>query len=540
MYRLTSGLLACLVLAGCNSGGSDNQFVKTDVVTSTSSVVTDNTDNIDNTNIIDNIDNIDNNDNINNTDILSFTATEGCPDNMTCGFMAAPKDYDIPDGEMVNIFYGVHKAEDPANRIGTLIFNFGGPSAEAVHGAANMAASYLPQDILNHFDIVGIDPRGTGQSAFARELTECAVAEYNGESNCNDTYQQVAPYLGSNTVVKDIDRLRRLLGDEKLTFLGYSYGTRLGSLYAHTFPDRVRAIVLDSPMSPTAANNVEIRIGNAQGYEKIAGFRLDYEHNITRKDRYQAIVDSLFTGPEYSYTANDDTLSYSEGEWTLDLTVARETSGDWDDIKTGLIALLDNDNAGLLKLKVQLKSIGFDNRLYSSLEDNLRGNALFKAVVCTDERTQLSDDEITASENRYIAASSLYGKMTYTQTADLCKGWMAQRDPIPAITDMEAALGGQQILIIGGQYDPATPYIWAKEMVTHFGESASLMTVDNYVDHGFSYSGIDCIDQKTTAYLINPDNKVEGQTCHFESPTFSKFFVSTPDVPHPAKEVIGW
>ncbi|MCW8328014.1 alpha/beta hydrolase [Photobacterium sp. SDRW27] len=497
MYKLASGLLTCLVLAGCNSGGSDDKFSKIDV-----------------------------------------TTAQSCPSNMTCGFMSAPKSYEDGSSEMVEIYYGVHKALDPANRIGALILNFGGPSAEAVLGASSMASYALPKEILNRFDIVGIDPRGTGQSAFAKELTECAVAEYRGEGDCNSTYQQVAPYLGSNTVVKDIDRLRELLGDDKLTFLGYSYGTRLGSLYAKTFPDNVRAIVLDSPMSPTNANNVEIRVGNTAGYEKIADFRLG--HDISRNNRYQDIVDSLFTGPDYSYRANDDTLSLKDGISTLNLTVAREPSGDWQDIESGLVKLLDEDSVSALNWSLLLKSGGTGSVSDSELYDQLRGNALFKAVVCTDERAPLTDSEIEATESRYTQASSLYGLLTYHQTAELCKGWSAQRDPIPAVTDMEAALGGQQILIIGGQYDPATPYVWAEEMAANFGASASLVTVDNYVDHGFSYSGIGCIDKNTTAYLLDPDYKIAEQTCNAPVSTFGKSFAIAPGVPHPAKDVIGW
>lgn len=510
MYRKTLGLLVSLLLAGCGGGGGggDNQFAR------------------DNS----------------NTSQNSSNTSQSCPSNMTCGFMKAPKDYNNPNGEQVDIYYGVHKALDPANRIGSLIFNFGGPSAEAVTGASSMAAYALPQDILNRFDIVGIDPRGTGQSAFARELTECAVAEYEGRGDCTATYQEYASYLGSNTVVKDIDRLRSYLGDEKLTFLGYSYGTRLGSLYAHTFPDRVRAIVLDSPMSPTDANNVEIRVGNTAGYEKVAAFRLDYTTYPNRETRYQQVVDSLFSSAmSYSYAANDGArLSLSDGASVMNLTVAREPSGDWQKIDDGLVDLLDYDNASKLLNELSINGFKSSQSRYSSLEDSLRGNALFKAVVCTDERSPLTDSELLASEPRYKSASSLYGSLTYHSTSELCKGWSAQRDPIPAVTDMASALGGKQILIIGGQYDPATPYTWAQEMVTNFGASALMVTIDNYVDHGFSYSGINCLDQNTTAYLLDPDTKIADQTCNAPVRSFGKSFMIAPDIPHPAKDVIGW
>ncbi|MGF1715730.1 alpha/beta hydrolase [Photobacterium chitinilyticum] len=499
MYKLMSGLLTCLVLAGCG-GGSDDQFSKNNY------------------------------------------ATQSCPSNMTCGFMKAPKDYNNPNGEQVDIYYGVHKALDPANRIGSLILNFGGPSAEAVVGASKMATYALPQEILNRFDIVGMDPRGTGQSAYARELTDCAVAKNRGQGDCTVTYQQYAPYLGSNSVVKDIDRLRNHLGDEKLTFLGYSYGTRLGSLYAHTFPDRVRAIVLDSPMSPTAANNVELRIGNTAGYDKVAAFRLDYATYPSRETRYQDIATTLYSSAQV-YTANDgQALSKKDGADVMDYTVARDSSRkkEWSAIRSGLKELLDNDKLITLKNELSIHRITSYNSGYSNLNDELRGSALFKAVVCTDERLPLSENEMLASELGYKNASALFGGKTYAETAKLCNGWSARRDPIAPVTDMASALGGKQILIIGGLYDPATPYTWTEEMVANFGASASKVTVDNYVDHGFSYSKISCVDQKTTAYLLDPETKIVEETCNASALSQSKSFMIAPDIQHPAKDVIGW
>ena len=495
MYRKMLGLLVSLSLAGCGGGSGDNSFARTDL-----------------------------------------DSSQACPANMTCGYFKAPKDYDNPNGEMVDIYYGVHKANDLANRIGALLLNFGGPNAEAVNRAGVMAKYKLPKEILDRFDIVGMDPRGTGLSAFASELTECAVAEDKEEGDCVATYSQIAPFLGSNTVVKDMDTLRNLLGDEKLTFLGYSYGTRLGSLYAHTFPDKVRAIVLDSPMSPTGENYIDLRVGNSAGYEKVADFRLG--HNPIRNSRYQAIVDSLFGKSKYE--ANDKDLTKEEGRFALGLTVAKELSGDWQEVANGLENLLDNDSAELLKKVVKEHEDWPYMSEYSTSTDKLRKSALFKAVVCTDESSPLTDTEISQSINRFKQASSLYGLDTYYSTAGMCLGWSARRDPIAAIADMESALGGKQILIIGGQYDPATPYSWTEEMVDAFGNSASLVTVNDYPDHGFSYKGISCVDQSTTSYLLNPDNEIADQSCYSPTSAYRKSYDASQDVPHPTSDVIGW
>ncbi|UXI00734.1 alpha/beta hydrolase [Photobacterium sp. TY1-4] len=517
MYKLMSGALTCLILAGCGGGdGGGNPFADRRAL-----------------------------------------AIQSCPANMTCDFMQVPKDYHAPSGEMVEVFYGVHKARDPANRIGSLILNFGGPSAPAVGGAAGMAMYAFPSDILDRFDIVGMDPRGAGWSAFADELTTCAVAEYNGRGSCDATFQQVAPYMGSNTIVKDLDSLRARLGDEQLTFLGYSYGTRLGSLYANMFPERVRAIVLDSPMSPTDANNVAIRIGNTAGYEKIAAYRLDYANSEgrptpDRKTSYETLASDLFydvygqsKNSAFSYRTTDGyTLNFDAFSGLMSMTIARESDDQqpWQKVSAGLKELLDQDNGATL---AQAFPTGYtksaqSKTIYSSLEDDLRGNAHFKAVVCTDERVPLTDAEITQSAYDYYNESTLYGPMTYWQTADMCQGWSAQRDPIEPVQNMDSKPGGKQILVIGGQYDPATPYIWSDQMMAALGSSGSRLTMNNYVDHGFSYSGFYCIDQPTTDYLISPDMPVTEAVCDPNSWYSTKSFYEAKKVPHPTDNIIGW
>ncbi len=499
MYRLISGLLASVILVGCNTE-SDDQYTK------------------------------------------EVDSEISCPANLECSFMLAPKDYNNELEEAVNIYYGVHKAQDPANRLGILVFNFGGPSAAAVGGVGAMIEQgRIPQDILNRFDIVGIDPRGTGKSAFAKELTECAVAQYQGLGNCNATYRQFAPYLGSNSVVKDIDRLRRHLGESTLNFLGYSYGTRLGSLYAHMFPDNVRAIVLDSPMPPTVTNYVDLLVDGAAGKDKIADYRLIYSN---RKTKLTSIVEQLRNHyPSLYESSYGPELTKNEVDLFLQLMVSRDSSYPrnlgWLSIKDGMYKLLDNDDTSELGLVL---SGDFNTGDYNSSykPDSLRGQALFTAVVCTDESQFLSRHDVDSSYHLFQSASKLYGDLTFTGSANMCADWPYPRDPIAPVENMEQMLSGQNILIIAGKYDPATPYTWAEKMVQSFGDLASLITVDNYVDHGFSYDGIRCIDQNTTNYLIDPSRKIANQTCNLPLVPSSRLFSIVPDSPHPAKNVIGW
>ncbi|WP_019614805.1 alpha/beta hydrolase [Psychromonas ossibalaenae] len=446
-----------------------------------------------------------------NTDTFSKTGIEpntpvnrSCPANMQCGLLPVPKSYANDNGEKVDIFYAVHKAIDADKRIGILLLNFGGPGGEAVWGASNMVDYYLPQEILERFDIVGLDPRGTGGSAFAPELTDCAVAQNNGSGNCDSTYAQIAPYLGSNTIVKDIDQLRIFLGEDKLNFLGYSYGTRLGSLYANTFPQKVRALVLDSPMPPATGNYTDLRLGNTVGHDLVANYRLEF--NAARKYQYENIISSVIYN-DYYFASDGESLYPGDAQTLLSATISREHTGDWKEIKDGLFTLLDEDTASQLRTDLYYVSSSSE-----TTNAQLRSSALFKAVVCTDESNALSASDVAARQYSFENASALYGLINFYIT-DMCADWPIQRDPIAMIENMEQRLAGQQILVIGGKYDPATPYHWAEEMVSSFGNLGSLITVDKLVNHGFSFNDMNCIDQKTTQYLLDPATKVESLTC---------------------------
>ncbi|WP_028863438.1 alpha/beta fold hydrolase [Psychromonas aquimarina] len=448
-----------------------------------------------------------------------------CPANMQCGLLPVPKSYTDNNGETIDIYYAVHKALDSDNRIGILVLNFGGPGGESVNSTSSMVQNYLPQEILERFDIVGIDPRGTGKSAYSQALTDCAVAQSIGTGNCDAVYTATAPYLGSNSIVKDIDQLRSFLGEEKLNFLGYSYGTRLGSLYANIFPENVRAIVLDSPMPPATGNYVDLQLGNTAGNDLVADYRLGFDS--TRKLQYENIITTTFNNIYY-HASDGFALSIPDAVSTLYLTVSREHSGYWQAIQSGLFDLLDNDYVSLLNW--QLASIGTSE----DDADSLRSQALFKAVVCTDESQPLSRDDIVATQSSFESTSTLYGLVSY-YSSFLCADWSDQRDPIAAVENMEHVLAGQQILIIGGKYDPATPYQWTEEMVNSFGNSASLITVDQLVSHAFSYTDISCVDAKATQYLLDPDTKIENTSCS-GTPQNQTFMRALSKPVHPARK----
>ncbi|MCG6201505.1 alpha/beta fold hydrolase [Psychromonas antarctica] len=458
--------------------------------------------------------------------LVPTQASDSCPASMQCDFFTAPKDYNDNESETVKIHYGIHHASDTQNRIGILVFNFGGPGGEAVNGTAWMVENNLPQSILAHFDVIGMDPRGSGKSAFAQELSDCAIAARNHRGNCDSVLADVAPYLGSNSVVKDLDQLRITLGEQKLNFMGYSYGTRLGALYANMYPEKVRAIVLDSPMSPDEVNYFESVKGKISGFDLVVDYRLGFD--ASKKSKYIHVFDAINrTG---SYTAADSvSLNSSEASNALFATAGRETSANWSKIKTGVSDLLDNNHAQ--RLKIQIPNIYYP----AVSEDDLRSAVLFDAVSCTDEIMPLSYNDIVAKHSEYDAISTLFapvGKNWSTRCAD----WPFAQDPIAVVETMENVLTDQQILIIVGKYDTNTPYIWGAKMAASFAQLASVITVDNLADHGFSYTGLSCVDKNTTQYLLHPTNKIADETCS-GALLNKKGALSITNKDHPAKRM---
>jgi pimeloyl-ACP methyl ester carboxylesterase len=185
-----------------------------------------------------------------------------------CATAAVPLDYDDPNGETITLAVAKVPATDQANRIGTVFFNPGGPGGPGADAIRSGAAAIFPEAVRQLFDIVSFDPRGVGEStpircfASADEQIEVlsgapSIPTNRGEvAALNDQSRMYGEFCAANAgpllsrmstanVARDMDVLRAAVGDEQLTYVGVSYGTHLGSVYANLFPDRVRALALD-------------------------------------------------------------------------------------------------------------------------------------------------------------------------------------------------------------------------------------------------------------------------------------------------------
>ncbi|ONI81547.1 aminopeptidase [Actinosynnema sp. ALI-1.44] len=193
---------------------------------------------------------------------------------LKCATVNVPLDYSRPFGARMNVLVSKQSSANPAKRRGVLFVNPGGPASSAVMQAGKLtqpsANGYtrLPKEVLEAYDVIGVDSRGTGHSQplscvdedyWSRLQPDPDLASERDKSwerwkafarSCVEKNADKLKYTGSRSVIKDMDHVRTLLGEEKISYLGYSYGTYLGSAYAETYPDRVDRMVLDSSMNP--------------------------------------------------------------------------------------------------------------------------------------------------------------------------------------------------------------------------------------------------------------------------------------------------
>ena len=204
--------------------------------------------------------------------------------NLGCGQLVVPLDYAQPEGEQITLQVIRARHQEQSDRIGSVIFNPGGPGDPGVEYTPFLL-SWLPEALLTRFDLVTLDPRGTGGSApincptppggptskMSNVQTEAGYAraariERQQSQACFQLLGSRAQHFSTQAAARDIDRLRAAVGDQRLTYLGLSYAAKLGAEYAHQFPNSVRAAVLDGPSEP-GATHFDNLVRQTEGFE---------------------------------------------------------------------------------------------------------------------------------------------------------------------------------------------------------------------------------------------------------------------------------
>ncbi|NQY58073.1 MAG: alpha/beta fold hydrolase [Ilumatobacteraceae bacterium] len=438
-----------------------------------------------------------------------------------CATLDVPLDYDDPDGEQIDIAVVRVPAGDADERIGSLVFNPGGPGGSGIEFLQN-AAPIVPAEVADRFDLVSFDPRGVGAST----AVSCAVdfddevmllaegddagwaelvadAESAGE-DCTPGTLDLAPWVGTNNAARDLDVLRAALGDDQLTYVGFSYGTRLGATYAELFPDRVRALVLDGGVLPTSDETL-LAEGQAGGFDLAlerfaAACDADADCSLDdvgpTLDVYTDLVADI--AEVGGYDTSDPARTLSPGELQLGVAAALYSQQTWPILAMALRdAAVDRDGSLL-----QVLADGLTGRQPDGSYDNSQVANGF--ITCADDPARPPADDVRDAADSAASASEYFDDFLRASTG--CLGVEPAIDPLR----VGAAEGAAPILVIGTTGDPATPYEWSVALAESLS-SGRLFTVEG--DGHTAYLSLPCVEPAVNDYLIDLELPDDGASC---------------------------
>ncbi|MFG3494992.1 alpha/beta hydrolase [Streptomyces sp. NPDC047928] len=436
-----------------------------------------------------------------------------------CATVDVPLDYAKPDGETIPIALIRKEARDRDRRIGSLLFNFGGPGASGVQTLPPSADEY--RAINQRYDLVGFDPRGVAESAGVvcrddgeQERAEARVdltpdtaaeeAAYLKDATdfgagCARRSGKVLPHVTTTNTARDLDLVRHVLGDDKLNYFGYSYGTQLGSTYAHLFPKNVGKTVLDAVVDPTADAKAHAR-HQTTGFQRALNnyFTSTGESPEAGTARVARLLERLDRKPLPTSSGRKLTQSlaltgivlplYSESSWPY-LTSALEEaeSGTGDELLGLADSYNDRDESG------RYGTQGHSQR----------------AISCADtsERPTLADAKGLLPEFRRI--SPVFGEFLAWDLAGWCGNWPVKGE---AVTQDVSAPGAGPILVVGTTGDPATPYEGAPKMADGLGDGVGVLITNKGEGHG-AYGSSACVTRAVDGYLLEGKVPSDGMTC---------------------------
>jgi len=451
----------------------------------------------------------------------SSVAWSDCGSGLQCGSLTVPLDYSNPDKDTIKLALIRKRATDPTRRIGSVLTNPGGPGASGIDYLRQAAGSMT--SLNKRFDLVGFDPRGVGQSAPVRCFTAAQEDAFNAldpvlddpqekqaaiqadkdfAAACEQRSAQILPFVDTASAARDMDEIRAAVGDPKLTYLGFSYGTYLGQMYAHLFPTHVRALSLDGVLDPTLSAN-DLLLAQVGGFEaNLEGFAADCKARTScqfgRTGDPVAKVNALLNG------LDSNPMAVGNRQLTRALAIygigtPLYDPGAWPYLDQGLTAA-EQGNGRLL---LAFSDLYLGRQADGSYDNETDANF---AINCLDHPVP---SDVTAYDQlgpAFVKASTAFGAAF--QYSNLpCVYWPVKPTGHDGpLTDD----GAPPILLVGGTHDPATPYAWAVSV--HHQLANSVLLTRNGYGH-VSYDKSSCAQLAEDAYLVNLTLPADGTVC---------------------------
>ncbi|MER6079576.1 alpha/beta hydrolase [Streptomyces sp. NPDC001833] len=445
-----------------------------------------------------------------------------------CATMKAPLDWSKPKGATIGLaLIRARASGDASKRIGSLIFNFGGPGGSGVTTLPAFGTDYAA--LRTRYDLVSFDPRGVGRSDpvecendaqldnyFQQDATPDTSAERTQLINrtkqfnaaCEKNSRAILPHVRTTDAARDMDLMRQVLGDTKMHYFGISYGTELGGVYAHLFPKNVGRAVFDGVVDPTQ-DPEQSSLGQAKGFQlALDNFAADCTSKQTEcpigdtpqdvKDRIAKLLVDLDRKPIPGILPRELTQSAA----TNGIAQSLYSKDFWEYLTEGLEEAYDGDGKILMLLSDSMNGRS-ENGEYSNI------TAANIAINCADEKQRYTADYVQQKLPEFRAASPLFGDYLAWGMVS-CTDWA-----VPGAADHPdvSAPGAAPILVVGNTGDPATPYEGAQKMVDALGKGVGVELTYRGQGHGAYDSKDKCVQGAVNGYLLEGTVPKAGAVC---------------------------
>ena len=455
------------------------------------------------------------------------TCDEYPEEDLDCGVLEVPLDYSDLEGETLEIAL-IRIPATSSKPKGVMLSNPGGPGVSGVDFVSNWSVELVENLGLEDFDIVGFDPRGVGRSGGLSCLSDqqndkFVYLDYTPDNDdeqalydewmaieepCTEKFGQSLRFYSTENTARDMDLIRESMGFEQINYLGISYGTYLGGVYATLFPDRVEAMFLDSAYDPQGDTAEQDYLTQAEGFEKAFNNWVDWCES---------------TPDECSFSSNDvkaDWLDLYNAYDLEPLTIEKDREINGSNIETVTISALYS-RSNWTTLADALSALADDDPVRFFAIANFVGD------VMTGEVVSLLDSNSSRDARTIIDCSSGLGEgliqdpeVLLTKMKEVAP-WYELFYEIDWLVDNRCETifvgikrfdidyqGDAPIVVLGGTNDPATPLRWAQEMATHLGTNASLLT---FKGEGHSQIFISrCVDE-IAKELFNSGRKLNNE-----------------------------
>ena len=443
-----------------------------------------------------------------------------------CGTVTVPQDWrtakdgKAPDGKTFDIAVMRIRSSKQQNRIGSILVNPGGPGASGISLAANLA-NQVPV-LMSRFDLVGFDPRGVEESASVKCIPDATIdqsygyepdpisdAQFQGAvaiakqiaSGCSAKFGDQLGLYSTEQTARDMDAIRAALGEPKLNYLGFSYGTLLGAVYAQLFPKNIRAMVLDGALDPTLSpvDGSEIQaVGFERAFTNFSNWCKATPNQCPIAPDPRAAVENALDAARTNPVKGTRGRNATAG-WVLTGVLSSLYAKEgWQPMAQGIADLRKGDSRIIFALADAYAERDPSGHYTTLVDANY-------AVNCADSEKYPTVDQIRTLQSQWRAKYPLFGGPLALGMLG-CAVWQAKHDPYP----VGPATGAPTILVVGTKGDPATPFESTAKLADMLG-TGQVVAWDG--EGHTAYPSTKCIRDAVENYFIDLTIPQKGLTC---------------------------